>query len=82
MAVKGKRRGRQISPDVLDAKITKAQERVVTTKKAYDAAVKELKDLMEKRDTFRREDLYKRLLQSRWTYEQIINMISSEPPEE
>ena len=82
MAVKGKRRGRQISPDVLDAKITKAQERVVTTKKAYDAAVEELKDLMEKRDTFRREDLYKRLLQSRWTYEQIINMISSEPPEE
>lgn len=71
-----------MSQDSLDAKITKAQERVVATKKAYDAATKELKDLIDKRDAIRQEDLYQRLLQSRWTYDQIIKMLSSDPPTE
>lgn len=82
MAEKGKRRGRQTSLDVLEAKITKAQARVVATKRAYDEAVEELKNLIDKKDDFIREDLYRRLLQSDWSYKQIIEMLSSKPPSE
>lgn len=66
----------------LEAKIEKAQERVVMTRKASEEAERELKELLEKRDAIRKDDLYRHFLDSKWTYEQIVKMMSSEPPVE
>lgn len=66
----------------LEAKIEKAQERVVMTRKASEEAERELKELLEKRDAIRKDDLYRLFLDSKWTYEQIVKMMSSEPPVE
>ena len=49
-----KRRGRQITAEALDEKISKAQDKLVATKKAYDEAAQELRNLLEKRDAIRR----------------------------
>ena len=68
--------------DSLEAKIEKAQERVVMTRKANEEAEKELKELLDKREAIRKDDLYKHFLDSKWTYEQIVKMMSSEPPKE
>lgn len=35
-----------------------------------------------KRDAIRKDDLYRLFLDSKWTYEQIVKMMSSEPPVE
>ena len=77
-----KRRGRQISAEALEEKISKAQDRLVSTKKAYDEAVQELRNLLEKRDAVRKNELYNILVSSKWTYEQVIKLISSDPPDD
>ena len=77
-----KRRGRQITAEALDEKISKAQDKLVATKKTYDEAAQELRNLLEKRDAIRKDDLYNRLVSSKWTYEQVIKMISSDPPDD
>ena len=77
-----KRRGRQITPEVLEEKITKAQDKLVATKKAYDEAAQELRGLMEKRDAVRKDELYNKLINSKWSFEQVMKLISSDPPEE
>ena len=64
-----KRRGRQITAEALDEKISKAQDKLVATKKAYDEAAQELRNLLEKRDAIRKDDLYNRLVKS--AYRQI-----------
>ena len=46
---------RMTSMAALEQKITKAQEQVSKTKKAYDAAIAELSDLLDKRDALRRD---------------------------
>lgn len=76
------RRGRQVSAETIDAKITKAQEKVVLTKAAYDKAVEELKDLMNKREAIIKDDLYDRLVKSKWSYQQLVKLLSSPPPED
>lgn len=76
-----KRRGRKITAESLDEKITKAQEKLVTAKKAYDAAAQELRELLEKRDSIRKDDLYNRFVNSNWSYDQVLNLFSSEPPD-
>ena len=77
-----KRRGRQITSEALEEKISKAQDKLVATKKAYDTAAQELRDLLEKRDAIRRDELYNKLVNSKWSYEQVIKLISSDPPDE
>ncbi len=81
MAVQ-KRRGRQITEEALNEKISKAQEKLVATKKAYDEAAQELRNLIEKRDAIRKDELYNKLLNSKWTFEQMIKLIDSDPPED
>lgn len=76
------RKGRHVSTETLDAKIERAQERVVSAKAAYDQAVEELKELMDKRNAIRKDDLYNRFVKSEWTYEQIVRILSSSPPKE
>lgn len=76
------RRGRQITAETIDAKITKAQEKVVAAKAAYDQAAEELKALINKREAIIKDDLYDRLIKSQWSYQQLIKLLSSPPPEE
>jgi hypothetical protein len=76
-----KRRGRQVSAEALEEKISKAQDKLVATKKAYDSAAQELRVLLEKRDAIRKDELYNKLVNSKWSYEQVIKLISSDPPD-
>lgn len=64
-------RERQVKPEVLEEKISKAQDRLVATKKAYDEAAQELRNLLEKRDAIRKDELYNKLINSKWTFEQV-----------
>lgn len=41
----------------LEARIEKAQERVMMTRKANEEAEKELKELLDKREAIRKDDL-------------------------
>jgi len=77
-----KRRGRQITAESLEEKISKAQNKLVATKKAYDEAAQDLRDLLEKRDAIRKDELYDKLINSKWTFEQVITLIESDPPDD
>ena len=77
-----KRRGRQITAEALEDKISKAQDKLVATKKAYDEAAQELRNLLEKRDAIRKDELYNKLVNSKWKFEQVIKLIESEPPDD
>lgn len=44
-----RRRTRRITKEALNEKIAKAQDHVVTTKKAYEEALEELNDLLAKK---------------------------------
>ena len=77
-----KRRGRQITAESLEEKISKAQDKLVATKKAYDEAAQDLRNLLEKRDAIRKDELYNKLINSKWTFEQVIKLIDSDPPDD
>jgi len=36
----------------------------------------------EKRDAIRKDELYKKLVNSKWTFEQVIKLIESDPPDD
>ena len=57
------------SMEALEQRIEKAQEQVSKTKKAYDAAIAVLSDLLDKRDALRRDELVKAIMKSDKTYE-------------
>ena len=63
-----KRGGRQITAESLEEKISKAQDKVVATKNAYDAAPQELRNLLDKRDAIRKDELYDKLVNSKWSF--------------
>lgn len=79
MAVKKSsgRGGRKMNSDVLDEKIQRAQERVVSAKAAYEFAVKNLQELMEKRDALRKDELYSLLLKSNKPYDEVVRFLKS-----
>jgi predicted component of type VI protein secretion system len=59
----------------IDVKIEKAQEKVVCEKAKYDAAVAELKRLMEKRDAMRKDALMSAITGSDKSYEEILSFL-------
>lgn len=69
--------GRKVNMDALEKKIEKAQEEVVKTKKAYDKATKALKDLLDKRDAIRRDELITAIGKSDRTYEEILQFLKT-----
>ena len=75
-----KRRGRQVTSEALEEKISKAQDKLVATKKVYDEAAQELRNLLDKRDAIRKDEIYNKLVNSKWSFEQVIKLISSDPP--
>ncbi len=62
----------------LDLKIEVAQEKVVKTKEKYETAVTELKQLMDKRDALKKEELIAAIKRSDKTYEEILEFIHSD----
>ena len=69
--------GRKVNMDLLEKKIEKAQGDVVKTKQEYDKATKTLKDLLDKRDSIRREELINAISKSDRTYDEIMQFLKS-----
>jgi hypothetical protein len=62
----------------LDDKIESAQGKVVRTKAKYDAAVSELKLLMEKREALRKDALMKAIASSSKSHDEILAFLKGE----
>lgn len=71
---RGRRSGTE---ETLEKKIEEAQKKVIKTKAAYDKAVDELQKLLDKRDARRKEDIWKAIIKSNRTYEEILRFIST-----
>jgi hypothetical protein len=69
--------GRKIEKDVLEERIEKAQEDVVKAKKKYDATTATLKQLLDKRQAMRVEEVMAAIAKSNRSYEDIVNYIYS-----
>lgn len=66
---------RTVGMDALEQKIEKAQSDVVKAKAKYDAALATLKDLMDKRDALKRDELIAAIMKSDKSYDQILQFI-------
>ena len=66
---------RTVGMDALEQKIEKAQSDVVKAKAKYDAALATLKDLMDKRDGLKRDELIAAIMKSDKSYGQILQFI-------
>ena len=69
---------RMTSMEALDKKIEKAQEAVEKTKARYDAAVKELRAFLEKKDAQRKQELLKALESSPRSFDEIMEFLKAE----
>ncbi len=76
-------RGRKAGTTVatIDQQIEKAQEKVIKTKQAYDAATDALQKLLDKRDAKRKDELWSAILKSEKSYEEILGFISADAAE-
>lgn len=61
----------------LDEKIEKAQDTVEKTKTRYDAAVKELKELLDKKDAQRKQELLKAVENSPRSFDEIMAFLKA-----
>ena len=68
---------RKIGIDVLEERILQAQEDVVKAKKKYDDSTVILKQLLDKRQAMRMEEVMAAIAKSNRRYEDIVNYISS-----
>ena len=57
--------------EILEQQIEKAQEKVIKTRQAYDAAVDALQKLLDKRDAKRKEELWNAIIKSEKSYDEI-----------
>lgn len=70
---RGRRSG--IVSATLEEQIQKAQQKVIKTKAAYDAAVESLQKLLDKRDAQRKDELWDAIIKSNKTYEEILKYV-------
>ena len=77
-------RKRIVVSATMEEQIQKAQEKVIKTKASYDAAVKSLQVLLDKRDAQRRDELWNAIVKSKKTYDEILKYIveGSDPDED
>lgn len=68
---------RTVNMEVLEQKISKAEQEVVKAKKNYDIATASLKKLLDKRDAIRSRELMKVVTDSPLSYDEIITLIRS-----
>lgn len=69
--------GRTVAFDTLEAKIEKAQEKVIKRKEAYDEAVDELQVLLDKITAIRTDEIMKAIAKSSKSYEEILSFINA-----
>ena len=62
--------------ETLEQQIEKAQEKVIKTKAAHESAVDSMQKLLDKRDALRKDNLWKAIIDSGKSYEEILNFIS------
>ena len=62
----------------LEQKIENAQQKVVTAKEKYDASVEELKKLMDKRDSAKKEEILTAVVRSNKSYNEILEFINGD----
>ncbi len=66
----------------IDQKIARAEENVSKSKAKYDEAVAELKQLLEKKDELKKEELLTALANSGKSYDEIMEFLKSPQTEE
>ena len=71
-------RTRKTSIEALEEKIEKAEEDVITAKKKYDEATANLKQLLDKRDALRKEELIAAVTKSSRSYEEILAFLEAD----
>ena len=62
----------------IDDKIKIAQDNVVRTKEKYDAAIADLKQLLDKKDAMKRDVLINAITRSKKSYEEILEFLKSD----
>jgi len=62
----------------IDDKITKAQGNVERSKSKYDAAVTELRQLLEKREAMRKNILINAITRSKRSYDEILQFLKTD----
>jgi ATP phosphoribosyltransferase regulatory subunit HisZ len=67
-------RTRRVIP--LEEKIKKAEEKVTSTKQKYEAALEELKDLLDKQKAIQNESLLNLFAKSKKSYDEIVAFLS------
>lgn len=73
---------RMTSMEALGNKIAKAQEQVSKAKRQYDDATSKLSDLLDKRDSLRRDELIKAIMKSDRTYEEVLEFLGDSSSED
>lgn len=71
-------RTRKTSKEALEEKIEKAEKDVITAKKKYDEATANLKQLLDKRDSLRKEELIAAVTKSSRSYEEILAFLEAD----
>ena len=76
-------RGRKRETDeTLEQQIEKAQEKIIRTKAAYENTVDALQKLLDKRDAQRKDNLWKAVINSSKSYDEILRFIEDRLQEE
>lgn len=75
-------RSRKGSLEKLEAQIEQAKEKAIKTQNAADAAKKELKELMDQRDILRQDVIIKLLAKSKRSYQEVVDFLQSDPPDQ
>lgn len=71
----GAKKTRRSAYEVLEQRIEEAQERVIRTKAAYDKATDDLQVLLDKRDAMRKDELWKAVVDSGKSYEEVLRLV-------
>ena len=75
-------RTRKTSREALGEKIEKAEADVIAAKKRYDHATAVLKELLDKRDAIRKDEILSAIVKSGRSYEEIMNFLNVEETKE
>jgi energy-converting hydrogenase A subunit M len=75
-------KARATGTEALERKIEKAKSEVAGAKLRYEKSVAELKDLLDKRDALRRDELVKAIAKSDKSYDDILRYLRSGGSEE
>lgn len=59
----------------MEQKIEKAQQEVVKTRDAYNASAARLKELLDKRDSLKKEEIYAAIAKSNKSMDEILRLI-------